>query len=401
VVEEKNEASLIRDKTASRAVLSNMPIFKANKKNIAEAAEIIKAGGVVAFPTETVYGLGANAFDGRAVKKIFALKGRPVDNPLIVHIADLEDLRRVADTHLNERQGKIATESIEIASGTRNDRGLRSHLAMTIQKLADKFWPGPLTLIVPKNKNIPNEVSAGLKTVAVRMPDHPVALKLIKEAGVPIAAPSANISGRPSPTNARHVADDFGEELLILDGGKARVGLESTVLDLTVSPPDILRWGAVTAEMIGEVLPNIKQKNKKTNKQKNNQEIPKAPGMKYRHYAPEAPLTIIEGQGRQMIMDIQDFIDSHPGKKIGVLASREYAKNYKDADVVVLGLRKRPDLCAKNLFSSLRKFDKLGVDVILAENFPEAGIGAALMERLRKAAITETRKHEITKAKKH
>lgn len=334
-----------------------MPIVKVNKKNIAKVAEIIKAGGVVAFPTETVYGLGANTFDAQAVKKIFALKGRPSDNPLIIHIGNLEDLGRVAE--------------LEIASSV--------HLLAMANTLLKRFWPGPLTLVLPKKKEVPYEVTAGLETVAVRMPSHPVASHLIHLAGVPIAAPSANKSGRPSPTSAVHVAEDFGDELFILDGGKTKIGLESTVLDLTASPPVILRAGAVTLEMILDILPDVILG-------KGDAEAPKSPGMKYRHYAPKAKLILIGGEGERVIADIQYFINSHSDLKIGVLASREYAVRYSGARIVILGSRHRLDLCARNLFSKLREFDKLGVDVILAESFSEEGIGAALMERLKKAS---------------
>lgn len=339
-------------------------IKRASEGVIKEAAEMIKAGEVVAFPTETVYGLGANVFDADAVGKIFALKGRPADNPLIVHIGELEDLGRVAEITAFQKAGSRPAEA---------------GLVMTVKKLADKFWPGPLTLVLPKRKEIPDAVSAGLDTVAVRMPANLVARALIKESGMPIAAPSANKSGRPSPTDASHVAEDFGDELFIIDDGKSKIGLESTVLDVTVSPPVILRSGAVTIEMLAEILPEVIMGGAFRT-------APKSPGQKYRHYAPEAPLFLIP-DNEKMMDDINILINENLDKKVGVLASKENSDKYKKAFVViVIGSKNRPDLCAKNLFSSLRKFDKLGVDMIISESFSDDGVGRALMERLKKAA---------------
>jgi len=389
-----------------------MKIVKADKYSIEEAARIIKNGGVVAFPTETVYGLGANVYDGAAVRKIFEIKGRPSDNPLIVHIAEMGDLNQISnipsamqgqalragkyqklkkqeiatdDLAMTGREQEIATDDLamtrrerEIASSTRNDE---EGIAVTVVALAEAFWPGPLTLVLKKSAAIPNEVSAGLDTVAVRMPKHPVALALIKSAGVPIAAPSANLSGKPSPTNARHVLDDFGDKVFILDGGEAEVGLESTVLDLTVHPPVILRQGGVTYEDLVKVLPDIFYGPHLVGGKA------KSPGMKYRHYAPKAKLFIAQGEGVDMVSFIKKFIAENIGAKVGVLATDDYKDNYQDA-LVVLSVGKRSDLgqCARNLFTVLRKFDSLNVDVIVAENFPENDIGAAIMERLYKAS---------------
>lgn len=327
-------------------------ILGADKKSIRIAAKIIKAGGLVAFPTETVYGLGANALNGRAVLKIFKAKGRPADNPLIVHVGGIEDLGKVAELEI------AASEDL---------------LAMT-GVLIRKFWPGPLTLVLPKKKIIPKEVSAGLETVAVRMPDNKVALDLIREAGVPIAAPSANISGRPSAVTASQVEKDFGGKIdCILNGGRARVGLESTVVDVTVFPPVILRQGAVTLDDLRAVIPFAKHGGKADYK------IAKSPGMKYRHYAPQAPLILAR--------NVQKEINKYRSENIGILVSRENSDVYTGFKKrVILGLRTDSRECARNLFTALRKFDNLKVSIIISEIFPERGLGAAVMERLRKAA---------------
>ncbi len=335
-----------------------MPLYKPTANAIARAATIIRAGGIVAFPTETVYGLGANAFDEEGVKKIFKAKGRPQDNPVIVHIADEKDLLRVA--------GDIP------------------HVA---KKLIAKFWPGPLTLILPRNKNIPSIVSAGLDTVAVRMPDHAVAQALIKESGVPIAAPSANKSGRPSPTDASHVAHDFGAKLFILDGGKTNIGLESTVVDCTVSPPIILRRGGVTLEELRRVVKNIRTVGGGKIARA------KSPGMKYRHYAPEAPLVIVPGVGPRLLRAVAALLQTSRARRIGILATDEHLPLYMrlhDARTITLSLGSRRNMkaCARRLFALLRKFDTLNVELIIAESVPEHGIGAAMMDRLRRASTS-------------
>lgn len=334
-----------------------MPILKATPGNIKKAAATIKAGGIVAFPTETVYGIGANAFDGKAVKKIFRAKGRPQDNPLIVHIVSKKDLSRVA---------------VSIP-----------HVA---EKLVAKFWPGPLTLILPRNKNIPSAVSAGLSTVAVRMPSNNVARSLIRVAGVPIVAPSANKSGRPSPTDATHVTLDFGKNMLILDGGKTKIGLESTVLDITVIPPVILRRGGVTLEELRRVVKNVRTFDEQRVVRA------KSPGMKYRHYAPEAKLVIVSGTGAKLIRAVRDALKTSRAKHIGILATDEHLPLYMrlgDSRAITLSLGSRKNLaaCARRLFATLRQFDTLNVDVIIAESFPERGIGAAMMDRLQRAAV--------------
>ena len=324
-------------------------------KTIQKAARIIKKGGLVAFPTETVYGLGANALDKKAVRKIFEAKGRPLDNPVIVHIANFEDLTKLVR--------KIPKEA---------------------EILAKKFWPGPLTFILFKKKIIPDEVTAGTKTVAIRMPKNKIALKLIKAAGVPIAAPSANLAGKPSPTKAEHVFEDLGDKIdLILDGGPTKIGVESTVLDLTVKPPQILRPGGISFEELKKVIKNIQPHPSLLGKKFKGKA--KSPGMKYRHYAPRAPLILVKRNLKEKIKKYQK-----QGKKVGVLASDETKKFYQGADLVLsCGSRKNLKKVARNLFKVFREFDRKKVNIILAETFPEEGIGFAIMHRLKKAAQVE------------
>ncbi len=340
---------------------------------IAKAAEAIKKGGIVIFPTETVYGLGANVFNVDAVKKIFKAKGRPIDNPLIVHIADKKDLKKVV-----EKVPAIA------------------------KRLIDKFWPGPLTLIFKKRSEIPKEVTAGLDTVAVRLPNHALARAFIREAGAPIAAPSANISSKPSPTEATHAKKDLakkvdftptpsdyiakhGEELnekvwgYILSAEKSKFGIESTILNILTKPPTILRQGAVTREEIEKVIGPVKT----SNIQNPTSKI-QSPGMKYRHYAPNAKLILNSPE------EINSLVGEYhlKNKRVGVLGTRENYQRYKKADrVIILGSNKNLNTCAANLFKALRDFDRFNdVDIIFAEIFSEKGIGAAIMERLRKAS---------------
>ncbi len=325
---------------------------------IQKAAKIIKGSGLVAFPTETVYGLGANVLDKKAVRKIFEVKGRPLDNPVIVHIAKIEDLNLLA-----RKIPKIA------------------------EILAKKFWPGPLTLILFKNKIVPDEVTAGSNTVAIRMPKNKIALELIKNSGVPIAAPSANLAGKPSPTTAKHVFEDLGDKIdLILDGGRTKVGVESTVIDLTVKPPLILRPGGISLEKLKKVLKDIKPHPFLLGA-KLKDKIIKSPGMKYRHYAPKTPLILAEGKNQ--ISKIQELIDYYQRKNkiVGVMTTKETKKFYQKANLVlVVGSKKNLEEIAKNLFKTLREFDKRKVDIIISESFPERGIGFAIMHRLKKAA---------------
>lgn len=327
-----------------------------NEEKLNEAAALIRAGEVVAFPTETVYGLGANGLDGNAVSKIFAAKGRPADNPLILHIAEKSEIEK-----------------------------LTTGLSANAQALMQAFWPGPLTLVVPKSAIIPDEVSAGIDTVAVRMPIHPVARRLIELADCPIAAPSANKSGKPSPTNAQDVLEDMeGIIAGIIDGGSSDIGVESTVVDTTAPVPVILRPGGITKEMLEEVLGVVEIDPALTG---NSECRPKAPGMKYRHYAPQAPMYLLIGEeaAGQMKAAIAKGLAS--GKKIGVIANAEVAKNLpKDSNLVIRNWQEDMAVLAENLFSWLRDFDHKKVNVILAQGVTESGLGLALMNRMRKAA---------------
>lgn len=333
---------------------------KPEKNIIQRAAGIIQRGGLVAFPTETVYGLGANALNKKAVRKIFEAKKRPKDNPLIVHIADFRDLSKLAR--------KIPKEA---------------------EILAKKFWPGPLTLVLFKKKIVPKEVVAGTNTVAVRMPQNKIALELIKTARVPIAAPSANLAGKPSPTTAQDVFEDLGGKVdLILDGGKTKIGLESTVVDLTINPPLILRPGGISFEQLKKVLKDLKLHPILLGKEVK-EKIIKSPGMKYRHYAPKATLILAGGENKEKIKKIQSLIFEHQkqGKKVGVACASENKKFYQKANLVLpLGSKKNLKKIAQNLFRVFRQFDKKGIDIILAEIFSEKGIGFAIMHRLKKAA---------------
>lgn len=319
---------------------------------------IIKNGGLVAFPTETVYGLGANALDSEAVKKIFIAKGRPQDNPLIIHVADFDIDRFVQD------------------------------IPLIAKKLMNEFWPGPLTLIMKKKGIVPSVTSAGLESIGVRMPKNEVARGLIKEAGVPIAAPSANISGRPSPTDIETCINDLdGKVDYIIGGEKCNVGLESTIVDCTVNPPCVLRPGGITIEKLKQIDeriyidPSIMKKPDKDFK-------PKAPGMKYRHYAPKAPVKIIRGDFKKSIAKIQEMMQNYIDNdmKVGIMATDETVNKYSNAEVRSLGSREDLESIAKNLFKVLREFDFDNVDIILSEAFEEKEIGVAIMNRLKKAA---------------
>ncbi|WP_102348228.1 L-threonylcarbamoyladenylate synthase [Bacillus sp. Marseille-P3661] len=307
---------------------------------------------VVAFPTETVYGLGANALSDQAISKIYEAKGRPSDNPLIVHISN--------QNQLNELVSDIPEQA---------------------ELLINAFWPGPLTIIFKDKGIVSEKVTAGLSTVAIRMPDHPVALALIESAKLPLAAPSANLSGRPSPTKAEHVLHDLhGRIAGVLDGGSTGIGLESTVIDCTQNPPMILRPGGVTKEQLEEVVGQVAVDAALLAED----QAPKSPGMKYTHYAPEAPLTIIEGTPQFL----QSFVDKEKsaGKKVGVLTTEENQQQY-DADVVIAcGYREDLHTVAQKLYDTLRMFDERSVDVIFSEAFPREGVGEALMNRLSKAA---------------
>ncbi len=330
-----------------------------DRELLKQAAQIIKEGGLVAFPTETVYGLGGNALDPDASARIYEAKGRPSDNPLIVHIANLAVLSEIAQ--IIPEKGKI---------------------------LAEKFWPGPLTMIFKKTKKVPYSTTGGLETVAVRMPGHAVALAFIEEAGGFIAAPSANTSGRPSPTLAEHVLEDLGGIIdMILDSGSVGIGLESTIVDLTVEPPMLLRPGYITREMLEEVIGTVALDPALVG-QKEAADHPKAPGMKYRHYAPKAELSIVEGDSKQVIEKIneiaKDYMDN--GQKVGVIASSETMEAYRATLVKCIGSREDEETIARQLYGILREFDHLKVDAIYSEAFETPKMGQAIMNRLLKAA---------------
>lgn len=330
------------------------------EKALLHAAELLKRGDLVAFPTETVYGLGASALNPEAVAGIFQAKGRPADNPLIVHIAGIEQASLLAR--------EVPPEAT---------------------LLARYFWPGPLTMILPKQQIVPDITTAGLSSVALRVPSHPLALKLIRAANMPIAAPSANISGSPSPTTAAHVlADLAGRIAAVLDGGPCSVGLESTVISLLSSPPALLRPGWVTQEMLERVLKSQIFDLSTLDSSEESKKPPLSPGMKYRHYAPKAPLFLVEGEGetqrRQLLALTEGF--AMQGRKLGLLLSEE-SKNYFSAPVKeILGPRNDPATVARRLFYALRKMDYQEVEVIVAEGFEEKELGKAVMNRLRKAA---------------
>ena len=320
--------------------------------------EIIKRGGLVAFPTETVYGLGGDALNPESSRKIYAAKGRPSDNPLIVHIAKLEDLKPLV---------KDIPEAAE--------------------KLAEKFWPGPLTMIFPKSDLVPKETTGGLDTVAVRFPSHPVAKRFIEAAGGYIAAPSANLSGKPSPTIAKYVVQDMdGRVDAIIDGGDIPIGLESTIVDLTGDVPMILRPGYITKEMLEEVLGEVATDPTILNG--NATDRPKAPGMRDRHDARKGELVIFEGNKEEVISSINARSEeaSKKGRKTGVIATSECADLYKADSVKVIGSRENEEEVAASLYRILREFDDEGVEIISSESFSGTGLLVAIMNRLLKAA---------------
>ncbi|WP_028234222.1 L-threonylcarbamoyladenylate synthase [Pseudobutyrivibrio sp. MD2005] len=333
---------------------------------IKEASEILKKGGLVAFPTETVYGLGGDATDKEASRKIYAAKGRPSDNPLIVHISEFSQLEAIS-----------------------------SGLPETAKKLADAFWPGPLTMVVNKNEVVPYETTGGLDTVAVRMPNNPVALALINESGCMIAAPSANTSGRPSPTKASHVYEDLSGKIeAILDGGPVDIGLESTIVDLTEDVVTILRPGYINMDMLKEVVgevrmdPGIVYNDKGTTSGAK----PKAPGMRYKHYAPKGDLTIISGDEDAVISTINKMAAEaiEKGSKVGIISTSETAGKYTAGEVLIIGNRSDEGSIAHNLYDILRQFDELDVDIIFSESFATPKMGQAIMNRLLKAAGQKT-----------
>ncbi len=336
-----------------------VPFSPEDRKMIEEAAGVIREGGLVAFPTETVYGLGGNALDADASARIYAAKGRPSDNPLIAHISSMEELipliREVPET------GK---------------------------KLAAAYWPGPLTMVFPKSGLVPLETTGGLDTVAVRMPSDPAAAMLIRAAGVPIAAPSANTSGRPSPTTAQHVMQDLmGKIDGILDGGPVGIGLESTIVDVTGEMPVLLRPGAITVEMMNSVVGEVPVDPAILGPAAPDL-VPKAPGMKYRHYAPKADLTLVEGDVTRVPAVILDMAREkiREGKKTGILCTEEMRHYFPGDFVKCVGRRSEEETIAHNLYAVLREFDDEGYEYIFSEGFPSDHLGRAIMNRLHKAA---------------
>ena len=364
-------------------VIKKIDASRMASSDFKEAADFLRSGKLVAFPTETVYGLGGNAYDSTASARIYAAKGRPSDNPLIVHISSF----------------------IEIDP-------LVSGIPDEARALADRFWPGPLTMILNKSDRIPKETTGGLDTVAIRMPSHPIANRLIKEAGIPIAAPSANASGRPSTTKAEHVIEDLNGKIdMIIDGGSSDIGLESTIVDLTVKPALILRPGYITIEMLREVLPDIEYDKAVLKRMRDDSIVAKAPGMKYRHYAPKGELTIFEGDigavSRAIVREAESRLKT--GHSVGILTSDELAGNYKAIEhadakdlsgdsrdkaiqeksklyIRDIGSRNNEAEIAAGLFDALRYFDEAGAEYIYAEAFNEGGLGQAIMNRLMKAA---------------
>lgn len=337
-------------------------VFKVDRDNpdihaLTEAAEIIKSGGLVAFPTETVYGLGANGFDREAVKSIYRAKGRPSDNPLILHIADKEALYEIT-----------------------------AEVTANAKALIGKYWPGPLTVVLPRRPVVPDVVTGGLDTVAVRLPDSAVTRELIRLSGVPVAGPSANTSGRPSPTTAQAVLDDLDGRIdAVIDAGACDVGVESTVVDCTTVIPTLLRPGGITLEMLEETLGVVEVDPALGHKDI----VPRSPGMKYRHYAPKAPVTLVEGDYDGMVRLIVGKItgELQMGHKVGAIVSAQTAPHLPEGTVTaVYGSRNNVAEIAANLYEALRYFDEQAVDVIVAEGISEEGLGLAVMNRLRKAS---------------
>lgn len=324
------------------------------------AAEVIRKGGIVAFPTETVYGLGADALNPEAVKKIFMAKKRPPDNPIIVHVANKEDVYKLA-----RKVPKVA------------------------EKLMTEFWPGPLTLVLRRSKVVPDITVVGLDTIAIRMPNNKVALALITESKTPIAAPSANLAGKPSPTTAKHVMDDLeGRIDAILDAGPTKIGVESTVLDMTTNPPQILRPGGTPYEKLLGVLGRVKLHPVALAEKKLRTVKARSPGMKHKHYAPNAEVVVVEGELNAIIKKVQELANFYieKGKKVGIMATDESKSAYSANVVKSLGSRENLTTVAKNLFRLLREFDDEKVDIIIAEGIPLKDLGLAVMNRLRKAA---------------
>lgn len=325
---------------------------------IIEASELLKKGEVVAIPTETVYGLAANALDDKAVNKIFAAKGRPSDNPLIVHIYDIQQVGLLA-----------------------------KNIRKTASILMEEFWPGPLTLVMKKKKIVSDVITAGLDTVAVRMPQHPVAFSILQQCMLPLAAPSANISGKPSPTSAQQVYDDLNGKIpVIVDGGTCEIGLESTVVDVSIDPPCILRPGAVTKEMLENIVGTVNV-DIATLEPLADGAAAKSPGVKHQHYSPNAEMEIVKGVEMSVRRYINRSIlrDKIDGKSAVILCCKEHAQNYP-FDKIILGTIHHPETIAENLFNALREIDKGKYDKAYVQFYETGGLNVAIMNRLLKAA---------------
>jgi L-threonylcarbamoyladenylate synthase len=331
-----------------------------------EVAAIIRNGGTVAFPTETVYGLGANGMNPEAVRKIFEAKKRPSGNPLSLLVHSKEDLKKIA-----------------------------KNVPENALKLMDVFWPGPLTIVLEKNDSVPDITSGNLQSIGVRMPDHKIPLELIKMAGTPLASPSANLSGKPSPTLAAHVISDLtGRIDAIIDGGEAAIGLESTVIDMTVEPPVVLRPGAVGIEALEKVIGKVEAGYKDEKTIVDNEILEKLAGQKYRHYIPDTKVVLVEGESKAVSEKILELLENYRsrGQKVGLLLSKETARlpifeGFDSEKCFLLGSRKEPDVAARKLFEGLRNLDRKGLDVILADgSFSRTGLGDALINRLREAS---------------
>lgn len=313
---------------------------------IGEACSLLNSGQIVAFPTETVYGLGANAFDRKAIAKIFVAKNRPADNPLIVHISNQKQLGNII-----------------------------KNVPAKARQLMDSFWPGPLSLVLPKHENIPSITTGGLDTVVVRHPKHPIAQALIQAAGFPIAAPSANLSGKVSPTTAEHVLEDLSGRIpLIIDGGPSTYGIESTVIDCTTDPFVILRPGSITYEQLKEVVPDILPRSNETTS--------RSPGMKYRHYSPAAPVILFNGTTEATATAIQKYLQEHEKESVALIWHNGDITN----DIEKRKLSHKSKEAAPRLFETLRSLDETHPDIILVQGYEETNLGAAIMNRLRKAA---------------
>jgi L-threonylcarbamoyladenylate synthase len=333
---------------------------KPDIEKVRVAANIIRKGGLVAFPTETVYGLGADAMNPKAVLALFEAKKRPLDNPPIIHVENANDVYRLA-----------------------------KQVPPKAKRLMKEFWPGPLTLVFKRSETVPAVTVAGLDTIAVRMPQHAVALALIKESNRSIAAPSANLAGKPSPTSAKHVFDDLNGRIdAILDGGPTYIGVESTVLDLSVDPPLVLRPGGTPLEALKKILGDVKLHPFVVAEKELSIEKARSPGMRHKHYAPNAEVIVVEGAIPAILAKVKELAESYrlKGAKVGVLATDETVAAYRAVGVKSLGSRFNLEVVAQNLFSLLREFDAEGVDVIIAEGVPTEGLGLAVMNRLRKAS---------------